>query len=184
MSDHKKIAIILVSIAAQTTLTVVFLAVLNFGNHGFGHQDTIVPADPQQQERPLQRQPEQQRVIAMQVTVGTLGNEPPTDSGLIFARQLNRQFDSVQASKDVERGLLNISYHWSGGQLPPKGQFLIRLFDRNGSYLTHLTSEPIYNMYSLQEFNNFGLESRDLTYQLAMRDLRDADLIEFGWAPF
>lgn len=61
-----------------------------------------------------------------------------------------RHLSQLAAAKDMNRGILMIeittSCNWCGGS-----RYLVRLFDRNGNYLTHFVSRSFFEMMGYQE---------------------------------
>ncbi len=93
----------------------------------------------------------------------------------------NRQnLSELAAAKDMRRGVLMVEVTTSckgcGGL-----HYLVRLFDRNGNYLTHFVSRSFFEMMGYQEGARTG--KRQLEFPLNVRDLRDAEYMEFGFMP-
>ena len=66
-------------------------------------------------------------------------------------------------------------------------RLLIRLFDQNGNYLTHFTTESLDKLFgggyeSMDRVTDFFKQENkySLTYEVNMRDLRDAEIGELG----
>ena len=91
-----------------------------------------------------------------------------------------RHLSQLAAAKDMNRGILMIeittSCNWCGGS-----RYLVRLFDRNGNYLTHFVSRLFFEMMGYQEGAQAG--KRQLEFPVNVRDLRDAESVEFGFMP-
>ncbi len=93
----------------------------------------------------------------------------------------NKQYLSQLAvSKDLRRGVLMIEVTSSCGHCGGL-HYLVRLFDRNGNYLTHFVSRSFFEMMGYQEGAKPG--PRQLEFPVNVRDLRDAELVEFGFVP-
>jgi hypothetical protein len=93
----------------------------------------------------------------------------------------NRQhLSQLAVAKDMRRGVLLVEITTSckgcGGL-----HYLVRLFDRNGNYLTHFVSRSFFEMMGYQEGAQVG--RRQLEFPINVRDLRDAEYVEFGFMP-
>jgi hypothetical protein len=83
--------------------------------------------------------------------------------------------------KNIKTGTLLIRF----GLLPPpcgSCRFLIRLFDLNGNYLTHFMTERQWQLPFWSDFHNHPEKDQhfELKYDVNVRELRDASIVEFG----
>jgi hypothetical protein len=95
------------------------------------------------------------------------------------ANHWNRVLSKLTMAKDMQKGTVAVGVQIA--QSCVNCRFLVRLFDRNGNYLTHFETESLYQMFGPQIGQHTGLKRME--FKVNMRDLRDAELAEFGFAP-
>lgn len=90
----------------------------------------------------------------------------------------NKSISDLLITKNMDKGIVHIKFAFSSPGCP-SCQFLLRLFDRNGAYLNNVISEQHYKLFK----GNLSRAPRqvDLEYQVNSRDLRDAEIAEFGF---
>ena len=110
--------------------------------------------------------------------VGTVAQEQFAGTEVALAREFNKRIDRLVVTKNVEKGLIKVSFSFKDSMCP-SCRLLLRLFDQNGAYLTHLTSEPLYKVFGMD--SGQGIGGHTLTYRVPVRDLRDARVAEFGY---
>lgn len=84
--------------------------------------------------------------------------------------------------KDIDAGILYIEFNYDSYNLCPEAnivgyvhQFRITLYDRNGNYLNHfITGEDIGEACTTVNTYYFRFQ---LAYSVAIRDLRDAEIV-------
>ncbi len=91
------------------------------------------------------------------------------------------RINNLRVWKNIKTGTLLIRF----GLLQPRCgscRFLIRLFDLNGNYLTHFMTEPQWKLPFWSDFYNHPEKQQqfELKYDVTVRDLRDASIVEFG----
>jgi hypothetical protein len=83
--------------------------------------------------------------------------------------------------KNVDKGTVTIEFDWDqsrAGYPHFVGRaFLVRLFDKNGQYLTHFTTESLIELMGREELSKRHFE---FTYPVNQRDLQVAKQAEFG----
>ena len=107
-------------------------------------------------------------------------------------KEFNDALRNVKCSKDLDRGVLTIAFDfrkklWRGTMNRPQ-HLLVRLFDKNGSYLTHFICEE--QLWPFQVASNMADRlgppiivketGNRFQYEVAIRDLRDASIVEIG----
>jgi hypothetical protein len=81
---------------------------------------------------------------------------------------------SLHVWKDLGKGIIRIKFSYE--YTCPLCRFLVRLFDKNGNYLTHFITETHMALFGFQP----GCLTRELEFNVNVRDLRDAQIVEFG----
>ena len=122
--------------------------------------------------------------ISLTSNIGTLGNDDSTNINVTTPRNFNRAFSHLKITKETEKGLVHIRFYFSessGATAYTNSRgFLVRFFDSNGSYLSSINTERL--KYDFTDTSYVGWKS--FTYQVNKRDLRDAQMSEFGFSPF
>ncbi len=96
-----------------------------------------------------------------------------TVGGDYAAAQINRGIQDLKMYKDVEKGTQSrAGYPHIVGK-----RYLVRLFDKNGQYLTHFTTESLIELMGREELTRKHFE---FTYDVNLRDLQVAERAEFG----
>lgn len=119
----------------------------------------------------------------------------------------NKTLSNLKIRKNLSKSQLIITFNfdykepnrnmgWLGQANLPRllctGYFLIRLFDKNGNYLTHFTTEPFYKLLGLRmKFKDpqtvlleksYIKKQIKLVYDVNSRDLEFAQIAEFGFS--
>jgi hypothetical protein len=113
------------------------------------------------------------------------------DDGLANAK-INPNISNLKVEKDVNNGTIKISFTFKGNVMGLSQQthtgygLLVRLFDKNGSYLTHFTTEALeYDPKERQaywdEIKSPSDKHFSLAYNVPARDLEAADMAEVGF---
>lgn len=92
----------------------------------------------------------------------------------------------LRMTKDLGRGIIEISFALACTKKPSQGfeyisglgRFRVRLFDHNGNYLTHFSTEPLYKLLGI-EFTS-RRKQYSISYGVNLRDLRDTEIGELG----
>jgi hypothetical protein len=104
-----------------------------------------------------------------------------TAGGNYGTAQINSGIRDLAIYKDVDKGTVIIAFDWDqskAGYPHIVGKaFLVRLFDKNGQYLTHFTTEPLLELMGRDELTKKHFE---FTYEVNLRDLEVAQQAEFG----
>lgn len=112
----------------------------------------------------------------MRATVRTAGDSLAARAG----QEYNAAITGLAMTKSMADGTMTITFKVTHERRCPPCQYLVRLFDKNGVYLTHFLTA--------RHLELFGVDRRQgpvtLTYRVNLRDLRDAEQAEFGyWFP-
>ena len=110
----------------------------------------------------------------LQVSIGTT---PPDNGGRVF----NSSLLNVKCFATEDQLLITFD---CGDDCPPNGiRLLVRLFDRNGQYLTHfITTERFApEEFCLSTFTGLKPKGNRLVYPVNVRDLRDTSIVELGY---
>lgn len=92
---------------------------------------------------------------------------------------LNKKYLSIVKSyKNIKEGYLIIVFNWENNE-PVNANFLVRLFDRNGNYLSHFLTEEIYRMFG-NKFITKKIDPFILTYNINSIILPEIKYVEFG----
>ena len=65
----------------------------------------------------------------------------------------DRYLSNVKSYKNLKKGYLIIVFNWKSNQ-PITANFLVRLFDYNGNYLSHFLTEEIFRLFPLKTVGN------------------------------
>jgi hypothetical protein len=90
----------------------------------------------------------------------------------------NKSISGLSITKNMNKGTVHIQFTFSSPGCP-SCQFLLRLFDHNGAYLNNILSEEHYKLFNRDVSR--APRQVDLEYQVDLRDLRDAEIAEFGF---
>lgn len=95
----------------------------------------------------------------------------------------DRYLSNVKSYKNVEKGYLIIVFNWESNQ-PITANFLVRLFDYNGNYLSHFLTEEVFRLFPLKTVGNQiiidGKNPFVLTYNINSIVLPEIKYLEFG----
>lgn len=116
---------------------------------------------------------------SLKSVIQTSSGNPTKDS---LSAMHNEKLSSLKITKDMDAGSITIRFDMDENFTCPSCQFMVRLFDRNGNYLTHLTSEPFYQLFrSSENASGWQVPSEPvLEYAVNLRDLKEAEMAEFG----
>jgi hypothetical protein len=137
------------------------------------------------------------QAISAQPLESTIATVPGTKPGardfnrVHHANLQNRSLSQLTVSKQMANGILVVNVHIGRNTAPSTG-FLIRLFDRNGNYLSHFQTQNLIQLFGMgappsgaghvpSGAYNPGL--RRMEFRVNVRDLRDAEMVEFGFEP-
>jgi hypothetical protein len=111
----------------------------------------------------------------------------------LWNKQFNDALRNVKCSKDIDRGVLTVAFDFRKELwktvINGHHHLLIRLFDKNGSYLTHFICEEQLWKFARAKAYTKNLYGKDVIlketgnrfqYEVAIRDLRDASIVEIG----
>ena len=93
---------------------------------------------------------------------------------------------SLEIYKNADKGEISIVFEMDESIIYPSGKFLIRIFDKNGNYLTHFTTEEFFRLF---EMTNPGVGKTSkfiinnpvmLSYNMNTLILKEAKYAEFG----
>ena len=95
----------------------------------------------------------------------------------------NRYLSNVTSYKNIRKGYLIIVFNWESNS-PISARFLVRLFDRNGNYLSHFLTEEIFRLFPLKTVGNQviidAINPFVLTYNINSIVLPEIKYLEFG----
>lgn len=103
------------------------------------------------------------------------------DAGALGARNYNVMLSKASAVKDMKQGTLVVSIYIGG--TCPSCSFLVRLFDRNGNPLGHLRTPRLYDAFGIEVARKKPMGLQKLPFSVNLRDLRDVEIVEVGFAP-
>jgi len=95
----------------------------------------------------------------------------------------DRYLSNVKSYKNVKKGYLVIVFNWESNQ-PITANFLVRIFDYNGNYLSHFLTEEVFRLFPLKTVGNQiiidGKNPFVLTYNINSIVLPEIKYLEFG----
>lgn len=90
----------------------------------------------------------------------------------------NKKFlSNVKSYKNIKEGYLIIVFDWKSHN-PMAAHFLVRLFDRNGNYLSHFLTEDLFRLFPLKMID--AINPFVLTYSINSIVLPEIKYLEFG----
>ena len=97
---------------------------------------------------------------------------------------LNKEYlSNVKSYKNIKKGYLIIVFDWISNS-PITACFIVRLFDRNGNYLSHFLTEEIFRLFPLKTVGNQviidAVNPSVLTYNINSIVLPEIKYLEFG----
>lgn len=92
----------------------------------------------------------------------------------------NHSLSNLEVTKNVNSGILNIKVRIDHPQCA-KCAFIVRLFDKNGNYLAHFMTENLLHLFGPNVLMAQSSQNADLSFSVDIRDLRDTDIVEFGF---
>lgn len=120
----------------------------------------------------------------LRTEIGTLAGDDNPSANIVIARRQNTQIEEIVITKNLKAGTLTVTFQ-TNGPTSPWSSMLIRLFDSNGAYLTHISTEELFRLNS-RSVEEWGMKAArhayKVTYQLPVRDLREATQAEFGFS--
>jgi hypothetical protein len=107
-----------------------------------------------------------------------------TSSGEHDYTFLNKTYlSNVKSYKNIKEGCLIIRFNLKSG-IPISLHFLVRLFDRNGNYLSHFTTDMIFSLFPSDIVENQINDAKNpftLIYNINSIVLPEIKYIEFGF---
>lgn len=95
----------------------------------------------------------------------------------------DRYLSNVKSYKNVKKGYLIIVFNWESSQ-PINACFIVRLFDRNGNYLSHFLTKEVFRLFPLKTVGNRVIIDEInpfvLTYNINSIVLPEVKYLEFG----
>lgn len=95
----------------------------------------------------------------------------------------DRYLSNVKSYKNIKKGYLIIVFNWKSSQ-PINACFIVRLFDRNGNYLSHFLTKEIFRLFPLKTVGNqIIIDEKNpfvLTYNINSIVLPEIKYLEFG----
>ena len=114
------------------------------------------------------------------MSIATLPNKGPPVS-IYEARMFNGYIEKAVIVAKTKSGALQISFKLRADPgISARRTLLIRLFDRNGAYLTHVLSQEMWQVFGIDHLQERD-HVYDVAYTLPIRDLRDATFAELGF---
>jgi hypothetical protein len=98
-----------------------------------------------------------------------------TEGDRVAASLFNKNISDLHIWKSQSAGTLRIAFTYDNYH-PCACRFLLRLFDKNGNYLTHFTTDAHYELFH----NKRAILPVSLDYDVNQRDLEYAVAAEFG----
>jgi len=117
--------------------------------------------------------------LTLDARVGTAVRESPRAA---LARNANAGITNLHAQKDLNKGIVTIQFDFESPGCPGC-RFLVRLFDKNGNYLTHITSEQHFELFGWRHVMDSAKKPVSLSYPVNLRDLKEVTKMEFGILP-
>ena len=117
--------------------------------------------------------------LTLDARVGTAVRE---STRAALARNANTGITNLHAQKDLNKGIVTIQFDFESPGCPGC-RFLVRLFDKNGNYLTHITSEQHFELFGWQHVMDSAKKPVSLSYPVNLRDLKEVTKMEFGILP-
>lgn len=97
---------------------------------------------------------------------------------------LNKTYlSNVKSYKNIKEGYLIIRFNLKSG-IPITVHFLVRLFDRNGNYLSHFTTDMIFRLFPSEMVGNQINDAKNpftLIYGINSIVLPEIKYVEFGF---
>jgi len=102
-------------------------------------------------------------------------------NGRVYPEMEQGMISNLKIWKNIAEGTILLRFKGKNSGIWNQ-RYLIRLFDKNGQYLSRFESKSLYKIFGMptedeKEGNKFIMVERELIYSVNIRDLRDTYII-------